>query len=73
VVSCCEQTLRDATVRLQGMATEPTLSDIPLVPLGYESLRQLEQCILPSLGTRGIDDVETVVLCFQTQQDMLCS
>jgi len=51
VVSCCEQTLRDATVRLQGMATEPTLSDIPLVPLDYESLRQLEQCILPSLGT----------------------
>jgi len=42
VVSCCEQTLRDATVRLQGMATEPTLSDIPLVLLSYESLRQLE-------------------------------
>jgi hypothetical protein len=49
------------------MATEPTLSDIPLVLLNYESLRQLEQCILPSPGIRSIDDVETVVLCFPTQ------
>jgi amino acid adenylation domain-containing protein/non-ribosomal peptide synthase protein (TIGR01720 family) len=72
-ISHCQRTLLDATMQLTNMKPQPTLSDFPLLPLTYESLKTIENEKLPQIGLSSVFDIEDAYPCSPMQQGLLLS
>lgn len=72
-VSECQWALEELVVRLRRCSAEPTLSDYPLLPIGYDGLRRLVKESLPRVGISHRDQVEDIYPCSPTQEGMLLS
>lgn len=72
-IDSCQDALATVPQALAQMTYQPTLSDYPLLTMTYESLRQLIQEKLPSVGIAEIGNVEDIYRCSQIQQGLLIS
>jgi non-ribosomal peptide synthase protein (TIGR01720 family) len=75
-IGTCKSTLEDMTRSLLQRPAEPTLSDYPLLPLTYESLRTMTDSVLPRVGIDRaslFDQVEDIYPCTPVQEGMLIS
>ena len=75
-IGACKNTLEDMTRSLVQRPAEPTLSDYPLLPLTYESLRTMMDSVLPRVGIDRaslFDQVEDIYPCTPVQEGMLIS
>jgi non-ribosomal peptide synthase protein (TIGR01720 family) len=73
-IGTCKNTLEDMTRNLMQRPAEPTLSDYPLLPLTYDTLRTLTNISLPRAGIdRGssFSQVEDIYPCTPVQEGML--
>ncbi|KAI9709501.1 MAG: NRPS [Bogoriella megaspora] len=67
----CQRTLAEAVTRLAKMPSEPTLSDYPIMPVGYDKLEKLTGEIFPKYGIQHHDEVEDVYPCSPMQEGLL--
>ena len=67
-----ERTLRKSSERLLELEPQPTLSEFPLLPLGYSAIETL-QARLPSIGVPSLADLQDVHSCSPMQQGLLLS
>ncbi|KAF9636542.1 putative nonribosomal peptide synthase protein [Lasiodiplodia theobromae] len=72
-ISAYEQSLMAAVNELSAMEPARTLSDFPLVPLGYDGLDKIQSDVLPQLGLSSIDEVSDIYPCSPMQQGILIS
>jgi non-ribosomal peptide synthase protein (TIGR01720 family) len=72
-ISECQWALEELVVRLRRCSAEPTLSDYPLLPLGYDGLKRLAKESFPRVGISHRDQVEDIYPCSPTQEGMLLS
>ena len=72
-IETCQNILATMPQVLARMTPQPTLSDYPLLTMTYESLKQLVQEKLPSVGIAEIGNVEDIYRCSQIQQGLLIS
>lgn len=70
--SNCEQVLIDITRKLSEAPSTPTLSDFPLMPVGYAELQELINRSLPAAHVR-FDEVEDMYPCSPMQTGILLS
>ncbi|KAG8160684.1 hypothetical protein KVR01_008948 [Diaporthe batatas] len=68
----CEGVLIDIATTLSEAPSSPTLSEYPLMPLGYEDLRELVTRSLPAAHIR-FDEVEDIYPCSPMQTGILLS
>jgi amino acid adenylation domain-containing protein/non-ribosomal peptide synthase protein (TIGR01720 family) len=66
-----DRTLREAAALLPVKEAEKTLSDFPLLPLGYSGLEALRSERVQQLGLSGLEDIETVYPCAPMQEALL--
>ena len=66
----CENVLNEAAEKLRKMPSEWTLSDFPLMAMGYSDLQRLRHH-LTRLGVTDIANVDDVYPCSAIQQSML--
>ncbi|RSL97591.1 hypothetical protein CEP52_010823 [Fusarium oligoseptatum] len=71
-VSNCEEVLVNTARRLSEATSTPTLSDFPLMPIGYTELRELMAKSLPTARVR-FDDVADIYPCSPMQTGILLS
>lgn len=71
-VSNCEEVLIDTAKQLSEAPSTPTLSDFPLMPVGYTELQDLMTRSLPAAHVR-LDDVEDIYPCSPMQTGILLS
>lgn len=64
--------LRLASQRLLKAKTEPTMSDFPLLPLGYNSLTKLKER-LPAMKVDSLSEVQDIYGCTPMQRGILLS
>ena len=69
----CELTLQETVQRLAQTASQPTLSDLPLLPVSYKELDKLTSQILPKTGIASLSDVEDIYPCSPMQEGLLLS
>ncbi|KAK3360589.1 non-ribosomal peptide synthetase [Lasiosphaeria hispida] len=70
----CKTILEEMILGLISHPPEPTLSDYPLLPLTYSSLRALVQGTLPGVGIdNAVSEVEDIYPCTPVQEGMLIS
>ncbi|KAI0578153.1 Nonribosomal peptide synthase [Pyrenophora tritici-repentis] len=70
----CERTLEEIATELAGMDTvQPTMADLPLLPL--ESYSRLDRVVktLPAVGIMSFDQVEDMYSCSPIQDGMILS
>ena len=67
-----EKALRHSSERLLELEPQPTLSNFPLLPLGYSAVETL-QARLPSIGVSSLADLQDVHGCSSMQQGLLLS
>jgi len=70
----CERTLEEIATELAGMDTvQPTMADLPLLPL--ESYSRLDRVVktLPAVGITSFDQVEDMYPCSPIQDGMILS
>ena len=67
-----EKALRHSSERLLELEPQPTLSNFPLLPLGYSAIETL-QARLPSIGVSSLADLQDVHGCSSMQQGLLLS
>lgn len=67
-----EKALRHSSERLLELEHQPTLSDFPLLPLGYSTMETL-QAKLPSVGVSSIAKLQDIHGCSPMQQGLLLS
>ena len=67
-----ESALRQSSERLLELESQPTLSDFPLLPLGYSAIETL-RARLPSIGVPSLADLQDVHGCSPMQQGLLLS
>ncbi|KAB5511354.1 non-ribosomal peptide synthetase [Coniochaeta sp. 2T2.1] len=73
-VGACKTSLEMMVHGLTQRATEPTLSDYPLLPMTYDDLATLTKATLPRAGVaRPAADVEDIYPCTPVQEGMLIS
>ena len=72
-IDCCEQSLESALDQLTNMNTEFTLSDFPLLSLTYDSLQDLFERKLPSVGVTDLSVIEDVYPSSPMQRGLLLS
>lgn len=72
-IASCQSSLGVLIGTLSSMASEPTLSDFPLLSLTYDSLRLLTEETLPKAGVRSMDLVEDIYPCSPLQAGLLIS
>ena len=65
-----EQILQESSKRLGQLEPEKTLTNFPLLPLGYNTIPTLQKR-LPSAGVSSINDLEDVFACSPMQQGLL--
>ncbi|KAF9765373.1 hypothetical protein IL306_002344 [Fusarium sp. DS 682] len=71
-VSNCEEVLVNTTKRLAETSPTPTLSDFPLMPIGYADLHEIVTRYLPAAHVR-FDEVEDIYPCSPMQTGILLS
>lgn len=71
-VSEFERALRRSSERLLELEPQPTLSNFPLLPLGYSAVETL-QARLPSIGVPSLADLQDIHGCSPMQQGLLLS
>ncbi|KAL2670220.1 hypothetical protein Neosp_014687 [[Neocosmospora] mangrovei] len=71
-ISNCEEVLIDTAKRLSEATPTPTLSDFPLMPIGYTELKELMTRALPAAHIR-FDEVEDMYPCSPMQTGILLS
>ncbi|KAH6876441.1 hypothetical protein B0T10DRAFT_585614 [Thelonectria olida] len=69
-VSKCKEVLIDTARKLGDAPSTPTLSDFPLIPVGYTELQELVTRSLPAVHA-GFDEVEDMYPCSPMQTGML--
>lgn len=69
----CKRSLEEMVVQSAAASREPTLSDYPLMSLTYNSLRKLQQKVLPAAGINHCDEVEDIYPCSAVQEGILIS
>ncbi|OGE56404.1 hypothetical protein PENARI_c003G09293 [Penicillium arizonense] len=69
----CKQTLEKDLMVLKTAASEPTLSDYPLLPITYQGLQMLTTSTFRKAGIRSTDDVEDIFPCSPMQEGLLLS
>ncbi|KAJ6076481.1 hypothetical protein N7499_008462 [Penicillium canescens] len=69
----CKQTLEKDLLVLKTAASEPTLSDYPLLPITYQGLQMLTTSTFRKAGIRSTDDVEDIFPCSPMQEGLLLS
>lgn len=69
----CKQTLEKDLMVLKTAASEPTLSDYPLLPITYQGLQMLTTSTFRKAGIRSKDDVEDIFPCSPMQEGLLLS
>ena len=67
-----ETALRFSSERLMKLEPQPTLSNFPLLPLGYSAIETL-QSRLPLIGVPSLADLQDVHGCSPMQQGLLLS
>ncbi|KAF2177349.1 amino acid adenylation domain-containing protein [Zopfia rhizophila CBS 207.26] len=72
-ISECKRTLKESVRRLSDMRPERTLSDYPLLPIGYEGLQKMADHIYPAHGILEPDEIEDVYPCAPMQEGILLS
>lgn len=72
-ISHCQQSVSDVANRLTNMEPQATLSDFPLLPLDYGSLKSMEVDRLPQIGVSSIAAIEDAYPCSPMQQGLLLS
>ncbi|EAQ90170.1 hypothetical protein CHGG_06789 [Chaetomium globosum CBS 148.51] len=75
-IAAFRHTLEDMTRTLSQHAAEPTLSDYPLLPMTYHSLRTLTEVALPRVGidrASAFSLIENIYPCTPIQEGMLIS
>ncbi|KAK4150585.1 non-ribosomal peptide synthetase [Chaetomidium leptoderma] len=75
-IGACKNTLEEMARSLMQRPTEPTLSDYPLLPMTYDSLRTLTEVALPRVGidrASSFSQVEDIYPCTPVQEGMLIS
>ena len=75
-IGACKNTLEDMARSLVQHPAEPTLSDYPLLPLTYDTLRTLTNLSLPRAGidrASSFSQVEDIYPCTPVQEGMLIS
>ncbi|KAF4968548.1 hypothetical protein FZEAL_10377 [Fusarium zealandicum] len=71
-VSNCKEVLTDAAKQLAEIPSTPTLSDFPLIPLGYEGLQEMVTRSLPAAHIR-LSEVMDIYPCSPMQTGILLS
>ncbi|KAJ4316284.1 Nonribosomal peptide synthetase 4 [Fusarium piperis] len=71
-VSNCEEVLIDTAQKLSTALPTPTLSDFPLMPVGYTELQDLVNRSLPAAHVR-FDEIEDIYPCSPMQTGILLS
>ena len=72
-IAQCQQTLQHTTSHLVRAQAEPTLSDFPLLPLSYGTLRRMVKETFPRAGISQFDEVEDIYPCSPMQEGLLLS
>ncbi|KAK3290246.1 uncharacterized protein B0H64DRAFT_452780 [Chaetomium fimeti] len=75
-ISGFRHTLEDMVRSLAQHAAEPTLSDYPLLPMTYHSLRTLTEVAIPRVGidrASSFSQIEDIYPCTPVQEGMLIS
>ncbi|KAL9079438.1 MAG: hypothetical protein Q9157_001692 [Trypethelium eluteriae] len=67
----CQRTFAEAVTRLVELPSQPTLSDYPTMPIGYDKLEKLTREIFPKYGLAHHDKVENVYPCSPMQEGLL--
>lgn len=67
-----ERALRRSSEQLLELQPQPTLSNFPLLPLGYAAIETL-QARLPSIGVTSLAELQDVHGCSPMQQGLLLS
>ena len=67
------QVLEEYVQRLVAKDPEPTLSDLPLLPISYDGLRKLINTILPAANISDFSEVHDIYPCSPMQEGMLLS
>jgi amino acid adenylation domain-containing protein/non-ribosomal peptide synthase protein (TIGR01720 family) len=69
----CAHSLNTMAQILPNMLPEKTISDFPQLPLSYESLKNIQEKLLPKLGLDSFGDVEDMYPTAPMQQGLLLS
>ncbi|KAF7594115.1 hypothetical protein BBP40_010114 [Aspergillus hancockii] len=72
-ISECRKTLEKEILSLKDYASQPTLSDYPLLPITYGGLDNLVKKTFPSVGIEEWERVEDVYPCSPVQVGILLS
>ena len=67
----CKRTFAEAVTRLAKTDSAPTLSDYPIMPVGYDKLEKLTGEIFPKHGIKHHAEVENVYPCSPMQEGLL--
>ena len=67
------QVLDDCVQRLLAKNPEPTLSDLPLLPISYDALHRLIDVVLPAANISSFSEVHDIYPCSPMQEGMLLS
>ena len=65
--------LEESVRKLGSKDPEPTLSDLPLMPLSYDGLRRLVSKTLPAADISNFNEVEDIYPCSPMQEGILLS
>ncbi|KAL4782981.1 hypothetical protein BJX76DRAFT_358411 [Aspergillus varians] len=69
----CKRVLEVDMPKLRSVASEPTLSDYPLLPITYDGLGDLTKNVLPRLDIAHWGQVEDIYPCSSIQEGILFS
>ncbi|KAI9691601.1 MAG: NRPS [Bathelium mastoideum] len=67
----CKRTFAEAVTSLSQLSSQPTLSDYPIMPIGYDRLEKLTKEIFPRYGLNHHNEVEDVYPCSPMQEGLL--
>ena len=67
------QVLEECIQKLLKKDPEPTLSDLPLLPISYDGLRKLIDTTLPAANISNFSEVHDIYPCSPMQEGMLLS
>ena len=69
----CAVTLHEITETLAASKPSSTISDYPLLSLGYDELEKMTSKLLPTLGLSGVEEIEEICPSSPMQQSLLFS